>query len=317
MTTPRSMLVDSERPLCYHLVSRCVRRAFLCGTHQGQSYEHRKDWIEQRILSLGKAFAVDVLAYAVMSNHFHIVIYFDPGASQRWSDEEVARRWSEAFSSVDANLEQATSDLLSDSARLERYRARLGSLSAFMQHLKQPIAVMVNREERVKGHLFEQRFYSAALLDESAVLAAMRYVDLNPVRARIASTLEDSRHTSIQHRLRSLSKGVNRLEANLQPVVGGVRRRADKTACDSNHPALNNLKLGDYLRVLRETETQTVDPSISTAVPSRVRDWQLWAGLLRRQQRAYGKRASLDRWLEVRGFRRLEAPFSDYQMARA
>ncbi|MCH9671889.1 MAG: hypothetical protein K0U93_10625 [Gammaproteobacteria bacterium] len=47
------------------------------------------------------------------------------------------------------------------------------------------------------GHFFEQRFYSGALLSEQALMAAMAYVDLNPVRARIAEDIEQCDHTSI------------------------------------------------------------------------------------------------------------------------
>ena len=70
-----------------------------------------------------------------------------------------------------------------------------------MQHLKQPIARRANEEDDCKGHFFEQRFYSGALLSEEAVLAAMAYVDLNPVRAKLARRLAQCHHTSISARL--------------------------------------------------------------------------------------------------------------------
>jgi len=67
-----------------------------------------------------------------------------------------------------------------------RIRERLGSMSAFMQHLKQPIACQANSDVQFRGHFFDQRFYSGALLCEEAVLAAMTDVELNPVRAHMA-----------------------------------------------------------------------------------------------------------------------------------
>jgi|GEM_PF-4210848 len=99
MTYPRSHLVSEEEPGFYHVVSRCVRRAFLCGQDRvtGRCFEHRRAWIEDRILELADAFAVSVFSYSVMSNHFHVVLHVDPTVPASWSDEEVARRWLAAF----------------------------------------------------------------------------------------------------------------------------------------------------------------------------------------------------------------------------
>jgi hypothetical protein len=67
MTYPRSHLVSEDEPGYYHVVTRCVRRAFLCGLDKltGRSFEHRRQWIEGRILELAECFAVSVYAYAV------------------------------------------------------------------------------------------------------------------------------------------------------------------------------------------------------------------------------------------------------------
>ena len=92
MTSARRQIVDPVQPGFYHRISRCVRRAFLCGedAESGRSFEHRKDWVEQRLLELASIFSVGVYAYAVMSNHVHVVIYVDPGSAFSWSPDEVA-----------------------------------------------------------------------------------------------------------------------------------------------------------------------------------------------------------------------------------
>ena len=78
MVYPRSQLVSDEKPSFYHCVSRCVRRAFLCGRDQvtGKDFEHRRQWIEDRIFKLTESFEGSVYAYAVMSNHCHEVPQF-------------------------------------------------------------------------------------------------------------------------------------------------------------------------------------------------------------------------------------------------
>jgi REP element-mobilizing transposase RayT len=226
MTYARSQLVSDTAPGFYHCVSRCVRRAFLCGKdhYTGRSYEHRKGWVEDRLHTLAQAFSVSIYAYAVMSNHLHVVVRVDPTAVADWTDEEVARRWTHAYAGqygdvpeqavLDARVEQ----LLQQPDRLFELRARLGSLSWFMRALNEPIARMANREDHCTGHFWEGRFKSQVLLDEQAVLSCMAYVDLNPVRAGICDTLEDSDHTSIQKRL---TEAPEQKAASLRKKKGG------------------------------------------------------------------------------------------------
>ncbi|MBD8527975.1 transposase [Pseudomarimonas arenosa] len=80
MGYPRSQLMDPTVSGTYHCVSRCVRRAFLCGddVFSGRNFDHRKQWIEDRLLFLAEVFSVSVLAYAVMSNHVHVVVHMAP-----------------------------------------------------------------------------------------------------------------------------------------------------------------------------------------------------------------------------------------------
>ena len=80
-------------------------------------------------------------------------------------------------------------------------RQRLQSLSWFMKCLKEPLARMANREDKVRGAFFEERFKSIAIADEQALLAVCVYIDLNPVAAGIAPAPEKSDHTSVKQRI--------------------------------------------------------------------------------------------------------------------
>jgi len=99
MAYPRCQLVNDDEPGFFHCASRCVRRAFLCGFDSvtGKDFEHRRQWIEDRILKLAGSFAVSVYAYTVMSNHLHIVLRNDPTVAQDRSDRDVAERWLAIF----------------------------------------------------------------------------------------------------------------------------------------------------------------------------------------------------------------------------
>jgi putative transposase len=100
MPQPRNRQVSLEDTPYYHCISRCVRRAFLCGkdSHTGFNFEHRRQWIVDRIKLLCGVFSVDLCAYAIMNNHYHIVVRIDVEQIQGWSDEEIARRWLSIFS---------------------------------------------------------------------------------------------------------------------------------------------------------------------------------------------------------------------------
>lgn len=215
MTMPRNSQVSLSDTPWYHVVNRCVRRAFLCGEDHltGQSYEHRRGWIETRIGQLSTVFAIDIAAYAVMSNHYHLVVRIDGQRVKQWSDDEVLRRWTQVFAGplfVRRYLDSEERDKLSDSELnqvfnwIEIYRQRLCDLSWYMRVLNETIARKANAEDNCTGRFWEGRFKSQALLDEQAVLMALCYVDLNPVRAGIADTPETSDYTSVHRRVETI-----------------------------------------------------------------------------------------------------------------
>ncbi len=254
MAVKRSEQIDPENGGYYHLISRCVRRAFLCGKdpESGQDFNYRRQWIENRILELAKSFAIEVYSYAVMQNHYHLVVYSDPKLPESWSDLEVANRWLCAFPGKLNNpkfkqqRELRLQAIVADPDLLSKYRERLGSLSWLMRCINEPIAKRCNQEDFVKGHFWESRFKSQALLDEAAALTCMAYVDLNPIRAGIAKNLGESQHTSIKKRLKSLSE--SELQGAIKAIAGNVKNRT------------MTLKLNDYIELVEWTGKAIIYP---------------------------------------------------------
>jgi hypothetical protein len=230
MPKPRSQIVSLDATTYYHCTSRCVRRAFLCGFDQftGRSYEHRRDWVEQRILLLADIFAIDVCAYAVMSNHHHVVLHINKSEALSWSYEEVCERWHKIYKGTLLTQKFLRKDPLTEvelrvvKEKLEHWRVNLSCISWFMRALNEPIARMANAEDKCTGRFFESRFKSQALLDEKALLGCMAYVDLNPVRAQMAKAPEQSDHTSIKKRVEAARQSKTQPEA-LAKFVGNPR----------------------------------------------------------------------------------------------
>lgn len=235
MTKPRSSLVSLADTPWYHVVNRCVCRAFLCGDDAvtGKNHDHRRAWIVDRVKQLAGVFAIDVAAYAVMSNHYHLVLRVDAERAQGWSNEEALRRWTQLFdgpllvqrllSGQGEEMDQATLNAIDEWAAT--YRARLCDLSWFMRVLNETVARQANAEDGVTGRFWEGRFKSQALLDEQAILTAMTYVDLNPIRAAMAETPEESEHTSVAERMAELKPAPERAKkpgARRKPAAARV-----------------------------------------------------------------------------------------------
>ena len=234
MPKPRCQQVSLIDTPFYHCISRCVRRAFLCGAdnHTGKSYEHRRGWVEDRLLTLAKVFAIDVCAYSVMHNHVHTVLHVDENTAKSWSIEEVLHKWHQLFNGTvftqqyvnGVKLSKTIMKLVIKSS--EEYRQRLMDISWFMRALNEPIARQANEEDNCTGRFWEGRFKSQPLLDEAALAACMAYVDLNPIRSNIAKTPETSAHTSIM--LRSTYAKQGEQPSVLAPFIGNPKKGMPK-----------------------------------------------------------------------------------------
>jgi len=238
-------------------MARCVRRAHLCGQdyQTGQDYSHRKHLIVARIKQLASIFAIQICAYAVMSNHYHLVLCVIDQDAHSWDDEAVISRWQQLFSK-DAKAISTYSKQEAE-YKIALWRRRLMDISWFMRCLNETIARSFNREDSTKGRFWEGRFKSQALLDEGAILSAMAYVDLNPIRAKIAETPEASDFTSIQDRIKLLAKqlkGENSIEkicnTAMQPqhLMPFANNRVN-----SSKIAAIDFSLYDYLQLIDST----------------------------------------------------------------
>lgn len=120
----------------------------------------------------------------------------------------MARRWLLLFPvsrDVNGNPDEPTQSqiatIVKDKKRLVQLRKRLSSLSWFMKCLNERVARLANAEDGCTGSFWEGRFKAQSLLDPQALVSCMVYVDLNPIRAKVAKTAEDSDFTSVQDRI--------------------------------------------------------------------------------------------------------------------
>ena len=164
MATARKRQVSLTDTKYYHCISRCVRRAYLCGEDKatGQSYEHRRGWIEDKLLELAKVFCIDVCAYAVMSNHTHIVLYVDDAKVKRLSDKAIIIRWHKLFKGTLLTHKYMSGEKLNKAQQyflneeLTEFRTRLSNISWFMRVLNESIARKANKEDGCTGRFYSQ-----------------------------------------------------------------------------------------------------------------------------------------------------------------
>ncbi len=163
MTKARREQVALDATSFYHCTVRCVRRAYLCGVDNttGQNFDHRKQWLVSRIRFLSSIYAIDVCAYAVMSNHYHVILHIDTDCIDSWTDTEVVERWQQLYAGDGLinrwrNNETLTSaELEAVSSIIAEWRERLCSISWFMRGINETIARMANREDNCTGRFYK------------------------------------------------------------------------------------------------------------------------------------------------------------------
>ena len=230
----RGEVLDPSEVQVVHCIQRCVRRAFLCGDDPltGNSYEHRRGWIRDRLEFLASVFAIDCLTFSVMHNHIHLVLRSRADVVAAWSDEEVARRWLRLFprrrnedGSPAVPSKPELDMILNQPEVLAERRRRLSDISWWMRCTAENIARRSNAEDEVRGHFWEGRYHAQILLDESRLRVRAAYVDLNPIRAALAETLETSDYTGAKDRIDDLSEREDRSRPSTHDWERSRRRR--------------------------------------------------------------------------------------------
>jgi REP element-mobilizing transposase RayT len=231
MPKSRKTQVSLDATRYYHCSSRCARRAFLCGKDAvtGQSFAHRRQWIEDKLMELETVFAIYLCAFSVMHNHYHVVLFIDKLTADNWDALEVVERWHLLLSGTLYSQRFSKGELLTEpeqvnlNASIVLWRERLMDISWCMRIINEAIARMANREDDCTGRFWEGRFSSQALFDEKALAACSTYVDLNPIRAGIADSLIGSDHTSIKRRCEQAAKAEQQTDGLLpSPVTPGA-----------------------------------------------------------------------------------------------
>lgn len=258
MTYPRKVLICLNDTPYYHVVARCVRRAWLWGhdDYAGKDYSHRKSWVLERLQELAGAFAIDICAFAVMSNHYHLILRVDQARAARWSLEQVVERWTKLFS-MPPIIKRWRDGSATDAERvtalalIELWRGRLSDVSWYMRCLNEHLARRANAEDQCTGRFWEGRFKSQALLDEAGLLAAMAYVDLNPIRAGVASTPAEADFTSIRARIQQRQTNGEKSSSgqSIRPPLLPFR---DEATPDEPHLPTS---FTDYVRLLEWSAT--------------------------------------------------------------
>ncbi|MBL9118436.1 MAG: hypothetical protein JNL80_00810 [Phycisphaerae bacterium] len=193
-----------------HTVSRCVGRGRLMADAV------RLNWLAARVEFLASLFAIEVLEFAVLPSHFHLLLRTLPELAWCWTDEEVAQRWltlrgagqSGVASPVLECPREEVAEAVLDSALIDEWRRRLADLGWFHKELKEPCARMWNVEDDIPGPFWQGRYSAKVALKDAALVSQAIYVLLNRVRAGLEEEVGEDEFTSIGIRVRRLVREV-------------------------------------------------------------------------------------------------------------
>ncbi len=190
---------------CYHIISR------VAGGNTWFSDEE-KEYFLKLLERFSKCFFVDIHSFCIMGNHFHILATELKEESLIASKDDLLDRYRLGFGET-AQIPQGTwvDGILEadEDFGVERLRERLGSISRFVQELKQTFTRWFNKRHNRRGYLWGDRFKGVLVSKGEAEAVASAYIDLNPIRAKIKGIMvpEDYRWSSIGLLARSKKRG--------------------------------------------------------------------------------------------------------------
>jgi len=225
MTIARSRQICLDLTLNYHCTTRCVRRAFLSGDDHftQRNFDHRRSWIEGHLLFLAEIFCIEIAAFSVQSDHYHVVLKVLRDQALRLTDDNVIARWRRLFRGPDIIQRYIHGELTADTDLLEvaaiaaSWRCSLMDISRFMAHINESIARQANKEDHCTGKFWEARYQLQALLDPEPLIQSMCQV--GPGQAHASSgEAPDLDHTSIARRLAHKPRGLKSSRKSLLPA---------------------------------------------------------------------------------------------------
>ena len=215
------------KPALYHCISRVVWREMAFGGPEKEKFV--------ALMRKWEAFAqVRVLAYCVMTNHFHVLVEVPERPEEDPADAELLEHLALIYSGrkvaeVRWELEHYRSQGNREAAEAlrQRFLRRMWDLSAFMKDLKQEYSHWFNKRHGKKGHLWERRFHSVLVEDGHAARVVAAYIDLNPVRAGMVGKAEDYRWSGLGEAVaggRKAREGVRQVMLERELARSGPRR---------------------------------------------------------------------------------------------
>ena len=218
MASNRTLVYKREQRGVYHITSKTVRGMYLFGKDPltGKDYSHRREIVIERITYLARFFYIDLITFAVLINHVHLMLRNLPLIASQASDFDIIFRavhiFPEKFRRLGLKLADVQAgraddrirEMCEDTELVDEMRIRLSDISWFMRQLNQNLARRFNAEDGLKGAFWASRFHCRPVKGTYEMFVCCFYVDLNQVRAGEEPSPEKSSASAIYWRIAGL-----------------------------------------------------------------------------------------------------------------